>query len=50
MDCGPVVEPKKRAQPQQGLFGLGAIGEEDEEEESDDEPEHLTAGEVPYSA
>ena len=50
MDCGPVVEPKTRAQPQQGLFGLGAIGEEDEEEESDDEPEHLTAGEVPYSA
>ena len=50
MDCGPVVEPKQRAQPQQGLFGLGAIGEEDEEEESDDEPEHLTAGEVPYSA
>ena len=49
MDCGPVVEPKTRAQPQQGLFGLGAIGEEDEEEESDDEPEHLTAGEVPQA-
>ena len=49
MDCGPVVEPKPRAQPQQGLFGLGAIGEEDEEEESDDEPEHLRAGEVPQA-
>ena len=25
MDCGPVVEPKQRAQPQQGLFGLGLV-------------------------
>jgi len=49
MDCGPVVEPKQRAQPQQDLSGLGVIGEEDEEDESDDKPERLTAGEVPQA-